>query len=207
MKKNVLFLLTIFLLVNFSCKKKCECIDELPHEFLSYWCFDQGSWWVYQLKDTTNVFDTVTITKSELFANGTENDGYYYPCTEYSNCDIIHSNSLFSDHINNSKSEGYSSSSKGDKENYSVFVDSKIYFSDFLSYSTIQGFIMENNKYWKLIDMQSVQTPTNTFNNILHYVSSDSLHYFFSKNVGIVKRITSDGNTWELINYNVIQNY
>jgi hypothetical protein len=42
---------------------ECDYILEAPQEFLDYWYFPDGSWWVYQLNDT--IIDTVTISTSK----------------------------------------------------------------------------------------------------------------------------------------------
>ncbi|MEA3496382.1 MAG: hypothetical protein U9R42_10145 [Bacteroidota bacterium] len=73
MKLYKLLILFIFapllFFTNSDCKKCKDCIyytDTLMHdqEFLDYWYFPEGSWWVYQRTDTNAIiFDTAVVTK------------------------------------------------------------------------------------------------------------------------------------------------
>jgi hypothetical protein len=207
MKKTILVIVIISFIVSFfSCKKKCDSIDELPHEFLDYWYFNQGSWWVFQLKDSTNIYDTVTVSKDELFTNGVNNDGGYLSCTEYITYFFRHSNPIFSNYIYVGYYDQYYSRVNGNRKNYYLdFSNLKTNSSvSFLYYDKDKGFTCD---YGTCYDIQSVQTPQDTFNETLHYKLNDSTQFYFAKNIGLVKRITIDKKTWELINYNVIQNY
>lgn len=210
MKRFTPILIFLLLLGTYACNKKCHTIDELPHEFLSYWYFDQGSWWVYQLKDTTNVFDTVMIENIDVHTTipktNRSDDGSENGCTEYIKMITKHSNNLFLNYLENGLYEEYNSQTYGNRESY--YVD----FEYFKNYLGITFFYYIKNKgftcdFGACYDIQEIQTPQYTFNETIHYFPFDSLQFYFAKNVGLVKRITNDGKTWELINYSVIQNY
>jgi len=206
MKKILLSFLILSSLVNYSCNKKCHTIDELPHEYLSYWYFDVGSWWVYQLKDTINVYDTVTIVNKDAYNTSPKTNEAEFACSEYIKISVKHSNILFLNYLEYGLVEQYNSETSGNKKCY--YVDFE-HFKNYLGvtlfyYIKTTGFTCD---FGACYDIQLVQTPQYTFNETLHYYPFDSLQFYYAKNVGIVKRITNDGKIWELINYNVTQNF
>ena len=76
-----LSLLAFLAMILVACPKKnkcnpdCDTVVDAPKEFLDYWFFNTGSYWVYKLADTSaTILDTVKITFSKTsFVSACEN--------------------------------------------------------------------------------------------------------------------------------------
>lgn len=79
-----------------DCDADCTEIKEAPKEFLEYWYFPEGSWWVYQLQDSTKiVFDTIVLRFSDRYFETEKQectDLSYPPCISRYETLFTHSN-------------------------------------------------------------------------------------------------------------------
>ena len=220
------FLLGIFTIsMSFSsCKKdnipdECASVLEAPKEYLDYWYFPSGSWWVYKLKDSLPaVYDTVKVTlaNSTYFTPNEPDRGGARSCLRMYNARYEHSNATYFPggikpgyEIYNSLQDGATSKWYIQQESYIFSLHSPdIFFVyPFLINETLPGGA-------KIVDTNQVTTPLSTFNNIVHIIpdfgntidstSRDYVkHFYYSSNIGLVKIIYTNNKTWELINYNI----
>lgn len=195
----------------FSCDDKCKDIAYLPPGFLNYWFFNQGSFWVYQLNDsTTTVFDTVRVVGAKKEVEPPSREPERPICVEWALLTLEHSCTTF-----------YNTSPTYPFTRIYSFYDSgaKRFFciSDFSKLSSgEQGYLYysaDGNNYvysdvpsqWQLIENITLITPVGTFENVLHYKLFNQMDLFIAPGVGIIKIITSNNQVWELVQYNVSQ--
>ena len=85
-KYIVLISAFLFVVNIFSCKEiKNEPDCHAPQEFLDYWFFPEGSWWVYTINDT--ILDSVVVKGISITP-----DEFGYPCETFY--------SMFAEHMN-----------------------------------------------------------------------------------------------------------
>lgn len=92
----IVFILLYFAFQLPSCgnyfSDECDNILEAPQEFLDYWYFPDGSWWVYQINDT--IIDTVTISTSIKHFDKDDLTDINGSCVYIYNASFRHSNQL-----------------------------------------------------------------------------------------------------------------
>ena len=209
MKRIFLLFACILVICTSSCKKECKEITKLPRNFLKYWYFDEGSWWVYKLKDSLNVFDTVKLQGSIIRLSGYEDD-QRASCTEYAGMTTIHSyaatdsfNYVFGQKID------YETHFDSQRNDFRVFGNHYRYGAQSCMIYSVDNdiFLSRDTFYYSLIDISDLLLPVNTFTDVVRYKYSDLLDLFYAPDVGIVKIISATGQEWELVDYHVVQNY
>ncbi|MBX7241796.1 MAG: hypothetical protein K1X92_08610 [Bacteroidia bacterium] len=197
------------------CKE--EELVEAPPEFLRYWYFPKGSWWVYQLQDTVGVYDTMCVVSDyKRYCNrdgASDPDCDQAPCTwMYSNT-WRHSDTTFFYWNPNYLPEHYNSSYN--LGNYWVVQGGGgggTYAPPypFVYPFTIGEKYMGNNE---IVSEDSIETPVGVFARTLHIIPDkfqlDSTinkyvqHLYISPDVGVVKWHYTHHRVWELIAYDV----
>lgn len=221
MKYRFYFCLFILLLIilGVSCKKRneCETVPEVPKDYLDYWFFPVGSFWVYQLEDSLAVIDTLTVTYVDIYipephelVDDAPSD-YYVACRKHHRIFLKHSNPIFNNGGGESGEERYwSTPLTKDINDYQLLNHyccnpaggrGLIRYPFVLDSKSIN--VPGHRGGAHFVDTNSVVTPLQTFNNIIHIISPDQnqRQYFLSKNVGLVKTIYSDSTEWVLIDY------
>lgn len=89
-------------LTIFSCKEdppvSCKSVLEAPKEYLDYWYFQEGSWWVYQLEGSNPaIYDTVIViyNKAEYPDPYDNSWGLYRTCLMHYQITLQHSNKIY----------------------------------------------------------------------------------------------------------------
>lgn len=220
-KQYFIAILSLFL---FACGGDAKLLckeDELveaPPEFLRYWYFPKGSWWVYQLQDTVGVYDTMRVVSDyKRYCNrdgANDSDCDQEPCTwmysntwEHSNYTFFGGNKQFPpQNFNSSYYLGSYWTTQGGSDYLKVYPPPYLFVSPF----TIGEKYMGNNE---IISEDSVQTPAGLFVRTLHIIpdklamdstTSDYVkHLYLTPDVGVVKWHYTHNKVWELIAYDV----
>jgi len=219
-KSNLPYLIIPLLIVCFclffnSCrtdrcdKPDCETINKIDPEFARFWDFGYGSYWVYNLKSDTTVLDTQNLFSDFNKTNGNcppfNHSGP--PCSEFIRKDLQHSNYSIFPRLNSTFTAGF------------TFFNSFIY-PNVLTGSTGSGkyqglnilnfsFTPHSNTEMQLTDTNSIVVNKITYYNVAHLQTTldTSIRKFiytnqwWSKDIGLIKFNTSDGNEWELKSY------
>ena len=214
--RTFLLLLALLPMLSNNCKKEAECETVLsaPQDFIDYWHFPEGSWWVYRLQGDSTAVDTVRVVNSS--------DGHVKPGTpeagEFPTCEKIYQ--MLLDHSNRQ----YFASNPTYKRNGQLFFDGQTWYARgkhewrltlsgdvaisvsgwILSYPFIIGDRYENGIY--LADTLPHSISGQTYPQIVHIHEPKreperSRYYrdlYFAKNVGIIKQVISTGEVWEL---------
>jgi len=142
---------------------------------------------------------------------------YFVACREHHSINLKHSNPIFNNAVGESGVERYLSViMTEDINDYQLAGSyccnpagggSVIQYPFTLGSKTIDGYYPGGAHF---VDTNSVVTPLQTFNNIIHIIEPKPYnypygrHYYFSKNVGLVKTIYQpDSTIWLLINYQI----
>jgi len=206
-----------------DCNKndECEQVTQAPQEFLDYWFFPEGSWWVYRNQD--GEFDTVTCTIRESNFYKPEDAYGLIPCLYYYRCYYKHSNKKYFPDVgmkNRHSLEGLSSNS-GVFWNLLASNNNNYYhFSYFFKYTyrigdTIDFFKSGNKVQYSIID-DTTSFKINDSDNITNVIKiryyddfrPDSLtnnveFIWLVKNISILKIQYFLGFYWELIDYKI----
>ncbi len=225
--KPTLYLLTATFLLLSACKDdddnsngrpKCQTVTHAPQEFLDYWFFPQGSWWVYKLKGSEPaVYDTVRNTGRHraFFAQPYEEAGLAKHCEMFYVHDLVHYNKDYFKGYNEASNflggEGLRGWRMGDKWVIDQTWDANlpnenIFF--FYPFSIGEMHMADNN--W-VSDTNAVVTPNYTFHNSVGFFSgyggnpdtsaSPQRKIYFTKGVGITWRRYYNNQVWELVDY------
>lgn len=219
---SLLLTLTISLSVV-SCKKeplKCTEITEAPNEFLRYWFFPVGSYWVYQLRDTTGVYDTVRVVYNEIkhfeptahTMDQVPCSQRYYSLWQHSNEDYFNPTPYQDAFFN---LESYFNS----PNNWSVSFNSQVDYYGFpymFEFPYQAGKNMNIGAYLESID--SLITPKGTFFHTLHIRPTTNLfekadtniadypnHIYLSPDIGISRIEYTHNQKWELVDYHIVK--
>lgn len=212
--RNQIFLFLIFSCLGSSCKKEpsdCKTVISAPKEFLNYWHFPVGSWWVYQLKDSSpRVYDTIRVTSqtSEYGAMTGQR-----ACLMRYNSVYYHSNKIYFPYDSRNLEPGFEVFFSQQEETTNEWYLQWGFNSGRSSIGTFFKYPFQLNEQVSvgrsIIDTLQVITPNFNFFNSVHISVSDlpdtakKSHIFITKNVGISKLIYSNDETWELINYSI----
>ena len=201
MRKLLLFLIIFMALTGISCIKDSppDVHVPLPPEFLSYFNFPQGSWWVYKEiksgKTDSFYLDKFVIEK----ADNQYGDHLYYQYFSYhftGQSYSIHGTGQHLPDDPNSKEFYYSESFDESYQPRSVFVypstiggTGNILFkiSSHFDSLAIQGYVYKD---------VYVTADSNVYNNPLK-------SEYYCKNVGIIRREFFDSTVWELTKYHL----
>ena len=206
--------------MNMNCNKndECEQVIQAPQEFLDYWFFPEGSWWVYQ--NQNGEIDTAICTRSDSFFYQL-NDHHGVPpyCKWIYQSLLKHSNDTY---FRKKHQEDI-------QELYSVnSLDNKCFlivtsYSWYLPYGALLVYpfkISDTIDYKKfswgkqfnyISDTSSIEVNKIVFNHVIHVIKYREgvlpeiflNEIWFSKYIGIVKMSFANGNYWELIDYKI----
>jgi hypothetical protein len=214
----------LFVLLLLSCCKddpedsrpKCQTVTHAPQEFLDYWFFPRGSWWVYKLKGSSPaVFDTVTNTGrlEAFYAEPDEDSGLAAPCEMFYVNDLLHSNRTYfagpsPDQKGAEAITGYRFGNKWIiSQSWIALGHGSEGYVFFYPFSIGEELGPSENR---VVDTNAVVTPTYTFHNSVGMYggnpdtsASPRRKVYFTKGVGITYRRYFNGEVWELINYHI----
>jgi hypothetical protein len=193
--------MSVILLMNSNCDK--EPINPNPgftdtlfqsHEFLDYWYFEEGSWWIYKRTDTVaEIYDTAIVTRTWnqfIFSK------YFQPyCIERYYMDVYHTSEYLA---KDGQNINYESNQQG--------VLSVNYGGGYLGGTNFFWWPLEFKSvgYNTMIDTIAININPGTYSNVVH-IRSTGGYYWISKNFGLVKLNSYDGETWELISHHLIR--
>ncbi len=205
--------------VKLLCKE--EELVEAPPEFLRYWYFPKGSWWVYQLQDTVGVYDTMRVVSDyKRYCNrdgASDIDCDQAPCTwMYSNT-WEHSNDSYFRVGGGCPEKGTNYFSSYYFGSYWITQSSGRCFPSYVPEYPIKYPFIVGEKYMGNNQILSEETMTiagEVFPKTIHIIPDyggviDTVQAYFVKSiylcptVGVIKWQYSHSGTWELIAYDV----
>lgn len=225
--KNILLSSVLVLLCFFSCGPKqpeippCKEFAEAPQEFLDYWFFPKGSFWVYKLDSSADIYDTVVVDISNAGRGVTDPEaGIYEGCGMVYWTSLTHSDTIFhtppkKDIAFRSKSNfrTYYGKTTGSWSLYDEGGDGKYLMAgDLFWYPFKDGEIAEGNstdiKFNGLITFESskfgvLDSTIFLSTTIKFYNSRHFKEMYIAKNIGIVKIKYNSGEVWELVGYKI----
>ncbi len=107
--KKIIFLIYIiltFVLINCNPHEPCNCvvIQDLSDEMKSYINFKKDDFWVYQLQQDTNIYDTLTCTDLRIIDINCGKNYFFssnsQTCTKAYELSLRHSNKTYFPHFN-----------------------------------------------------------------------------------------------------------
>ena len=193
--------MSVILLMNSNCDK--EPINPNPgftdtlfqsQEFLDYWYFEEGSWWVYKRIDTVaEIYDTAIVTRTWnqfIFSK------YFQPyCIERYYMDVYHKSEYL-------KKTGHKINYESNQQdilsvNYGgIYFGGRNFFWWPVKFDTIGA--------TAILDTNSINIISGAYDNIVH-IKSYGGYFWVSKNFGLVKLDSYDGETWELVSHHLIR--
>lgn len=225
---KTLFIISLFLLLVNGCNKpscECETYKNIPISTKEWFHFKDSSWWVFRMAEDTTIFDTVTqvLTKDESSNNGCYQEySSTMPCSEKLTIFYNHSNTdLFPSYNANNNKFGYhfitvSSPSANSvifsMENGTSALEAMGRFLDFpLTINKKFGFytVIDSTNGFEINKLNLLNTTIYLKYTESHYLQDNMTDIWWTKGVGIVKYIKSEGKkpkaTWELTNYKIIK--
>lgn len=214
------WLITSFLIIivlNACNSKDCDCdnsFKKVPEKVKEWFWFNEGSQWIYQLKEDTTVKDTLTLIhrndlKSNKFCSSDFSNAV--ACSEILTTALQHSNGKHfprttKDSINAGKSEIIAYTPHGGGEFLKL-----IWYEMTGSFLGFPLTLEENYDRYTLKDtMSNFSLVGNTYANVIY---SEGIGYdgspkgaeiWWAKDVGLLKiRNNIDSITWELIDYKI----
>jgi hypothetical protein len=210
LKIIILFSLAVSLsTINYSCKNEGDDpnseTDTIFHdqEFLDYWFFPKGSWWVYQRTDTNAIiYDTAIVVYEENYFQGST----YYTNTreQKTGIRIEHSNDYFKYPNSQIDSKAGQLLIAAGEKNTLKSLNTKTPYFDYLyllfypfdrydeykSFININLSVLLNLPYGKVEDAIMISIHLSQIN-----------HVWMKKDIGIVKYHHFDDTVWELKDY------
>jgi hypothetical protein len=159
-------------------------------DFLDYWYFNEGSWWVYKRTDTSaDVFDTAIVTKTSkkyIFSK------YYFPyCVEKYYMHVFHTSvDIVSDGLNIIY-ESYSENRLDVNNGGGEFGYFHIFWWP-IEFDTIG--------YTAQLDSIAIKVNQQHFKHCVH-IKQYMGEFWLSRFHGLIKIQHNDGNSWELVDY------
>jgi len=207
LKIIALFLAVFLLFTNMNCEN--EPINPHPgftdtlfqsQEFLDYWYFKEGSWWVYKRTDTTaEIYDTAFVKKAwkefifSKYAMPYAIERYYMDV--YHNAECFTKKGYFGCNIN------YESNQQ-----------------NMLSVNYGGGYFGGRNFFWwpiefttygsfNMLDTADIVIISGYYENVVHINDGARPNgdFWISKNIGLIKTDLRNGEEWELINCRLIK--
>ena len=224
MNKRILLLTVPFTILLGGCKKQtaieeCPQVAEAPREFLNYWFFPEGSYWVYRQRGSAPaVYDTVRAGAPQIRVFKPGQATYGLPtCVTLYEANFSHSNRTFF--------RGYSS-----LQNFMGFENMRSLNNSLAwgvqqsneagnVYSTglvlthplppLRGMLSATGP--TLLDTTAVTVPAGHFRRSLHFATllfdstSGSFlhHYYLARGVGYTRKVYTRLGTWELVAYKI----
>lgn len=209
--KQIQSLLLVSIIISgmglFSCKDGCKDTNYLPDNFKKYWCFNVGSRWIYQLNDSTSIFDTVVlVSKVTEPQHPSIEESEKWPCTEWVVIALEHSDTSFynvSPTYPEVRIESY------DNWDGIIGLSSDFYglpsYGCFLFYSLESNTLVQstNPSQSNMVGIVTLSTPAGTFNDVVHYCLYESMDLYLAPGVGIVQIKTTNGQVWKLVSVNI----
>ncbi|MEX0966584.1 MAG: hypothetical protein WD077_05065 [Bacteroidia bacterium] len=211
-----------------SCPHIFDCLDDSyftdtifkPQQFLDYWYFEKGSWWVYQRMDTNaTVYDTVRVIATVRNIYCDFNQGPV--CAESALMNMRHSNSFFFRKDSASLSQILGSSTNFNLSDESVHSNGYIHNGFLMGVgSFFQWPIRIGDEYFHgniVLDSNVVITPYGTLSNTVHiqinYSTSAGGEIWITRNIGFTRmkfyppQSENDlpESEWALVDYHVVQ--
>lgn len=220
--KKIHYLLLLLPFILGSCDRnqyvcKEQDLVEAPPEFLQYWYFPKGSYWIYKLQDTVGVYDTVRVTNDhKRYCKG---DDPHNPDCDQGNCVWMYSNTW----------EHSDTTFFYSKPNYPAnHYTTSYYFGTYWAVAgsgsaastppylfkypyTINETFLGNTK---VVSEDTINVIAGTFAKTVHIIpepvkDNDSSKYDYVKHlyitpqVGVIKWHYTHNKIWELVEYDV----
>lgn len=199
-----------------DCKVVCDSVRSAPQDLLDYFVFNEGSYWVYQLKGT-DTLDTLSFAgmDSEYFEKKASCNYGIPPCEMQYTLFLNHSNLERFPPSNlkiNSSNEIFSIGYLANTDQWGVIHLSGNKGVSDLSYFLSHPFI-PNQQYTETTFLADtaieVSVPKGTFKCIqtksqVANPEGTIMSMYWSKKIGLIKYQISTDQTWELINYHHI---
>lgn len=200
---GILFLLPF--LMGTSCKKECDeptPFYPLDEDFLSYFAFPVGSWWVYEEVNTGERDSCYVILNEtevdEMFLGRKDGCGFSYKYEQLYLSEVIHNDTVNGSamaHAPIQKLDYYFfSHQKGaffkiiNLELGRDTFNRELFIRDRYETLKVRGILYEN----VIVIGQSVSSQNEFPQNI-----------YYSKNVGVIRRDYTEGTQWELVKYHI----
>jgi hypothetical protein len=211
---GIFILVSMIVTITFTLKcckperDKCEDTRYFEQEFLDYWYFPEGSWWVYKRIDTSaDVYDTAVVTQvrnPEII----EDKVFVDYCYEYLCVAVTHSYEGLSLNSNDKVLVSFCS----DYPSHKVQMNS--YYSDYFSYANILHYPFDMYKvpseFYSFKENISLYTSNDTFYDVIKITDktvykkdTTTNHVWLKKDVGFVKYHHFDDSVWELVDYEI----
>ena len=202
-----------------DCDAECPEIKAAPQEFLDYWFFPEGSWWVYQLVDEdTAIFDTIYTEGGDQWAHEEtpECNGGFAPCRTNYQISFIHSNDLYFPNATQDGFETYRCEySPGDNSWYLFHITgtNKLHsFSTFLKSPLQLNEAYYEDTYLCTVDGSlTFDGKNHTSLSVCNEEHAPPLNGLFLKKMSFAQGIGlyymqyNNDETWELIDYHINQ--
>jgi hypothetical protein len=205
MKLFRLFLLLITVVIVLL-QTDCDTTPIDPHpgftdtlfqsqDFLDYWYFNEGSWWVYKRTDTSaDVYDTVRAVKSWVKLS-------FSPLTKpYA----------FEQYFMNVEHDAEHFKNTGLKVQYNATANHVLSSQGGYYYFDASNFFIfpiniGTSSFAKVLDTTPVLLDTNLVHNCVHIELNAGGHreLWIAKGLGFIKYLHFDGTFWELVNYKI----
>lgn len=202
-------LICLYSCLDYCRSKGCKRILEPSSEFLRYWHFKKGSYWIYCLNNDTNKLDTVLVLRDLQGQYGTCE--YVGPsCSKWYGLEASHSYSkIYTPHSTYSKyiETLHTDISQTDiisfSSPYGVYTGYDRCAFQTLGYGTLnlvdtQSIVIENRKYYNTAHLK---TRTDTTNPI--HIGKLITNQYWVKDVGLVKYTVLGGDYWTLKKYEI----
>ena len=212
--KKIYFYVTFALLALSACLKPFAPLYHLPQEARDYTCFGEGSYWIYQLENST-ALDTVTIIKSNPVGNSapayrhTSYKMILYS-TYYRASYIIMSTPLpplfgeaststmsFRDCLACPKTLYYSGDSLKSNCFFGFYNDNEVSYISYFETYTLE------NKVYKDVKVFNSNFKGQSITDNDRRIPSKT---FYAKNIGIIRKQFANNVIWSLVAHSVHQN-
>ena len=209
---SLFILVSIALILTLKCCKperdKCKNTRYFEQEFLDYWYFPEGSWWVYKRIDTSaEVYDTAVVVK--VYAPEIIEDKTFVDyCYEYLELSVTHSNKHFLlDKDSDKAIVAFYTDYPVNTVN--IYGMNTFFFGyDYVLYYPFSFYEIES-EWFEFYEDLTLITQFDTFYNTIkitdRYMEKDTVtnHVWIKKDVGFVKYHHFDDSVWELVDYEI----
>jgi len=224
MNKHILLLIVPFTTLLGGCKKQtvmeeCPQVAEAPQEFLNYWFFPEGSYWVYRQRGSAPaVYDTVRAfaAKTRVFKPGQATYGLP-TCVALYEANFSHSNRTFFRGLSSLQNfmgfENISSLNSGSAWGGQQTTNAGNLYSPglFFAYPLPPPGTMLSPDGPLLLDTAAVTVPVGRFARSRHFavffrdstVGNYLRRFQLSRGVGYTRLVYTGIGTWELVAYKI----
>ena len=201
MMKRLFFLSLLFLSLSAMWCKKSDSTYYTPlsQDFLSYFAFPKGSWWVYK-EINTGKTDSFYVTQYGIDNVYDKKADFHYQSLSYG----LHGNKYQCTAGANPSIDGtkfyYTQIFKGNDSFNSS--STRLFYPFEINRPTSDGVVIK-----MLADSIAIQNNTyldicitdKSFAQPIDPIKSE----YYCKNIGVIKRVYSDGTVWEVIKYHL----